>query len=250
MKVLKNLFFVLFVIIFFVDCTYDSAYTFCVMNDSVMTALRDSALQSFLKSDFKIKSSQVKLLKDISTDNMIIYSDTGTISCTINEIGSDYAYKMQEHINFTKRITLSDDKFLITGWEIDTLRLWQGPLNIYLVENNIKKTPYGSYGLYKEKEKAIEANAYSNHNYSYGSNKGQAVIKEECLAAASESDFSELNRVSNRGDKEALADLISEGKVYVLQRGESGYILERGYGKVCISIENKTVWVSSEFVDY
>lgn len=152
MKELRNLILVCLPLLFLAECSHDSANTFSVMNDSIMSALRDTALKSFLKSDFKINSTNLKIIKDMTTDDLITYSDTGIISCTINGVNSEYAYYLQEHLNITKRNTLSDNKFLITGWGIDTIRLWQGPLNIYLVENNEEQIPYGSYGLYREKE--------------------------------------------------------------------------------------------------
>jgi hypothetical protein len=80
----------------------------------------------------------------------------------------------------------------------------------------------------------------------------RCYISEECFGATSESNFDELNKVSNRKDMSRLKEMILEGSIYILNKSDLCTVLDLKFGKCKLRVERDSgsfnVWVSSEFV--
>lgn len=76
-------------------------------------------------------------------------------------------------------------------------------------------------------------------------------IKEECLAAIDDSKFSELNKVCNRKDQNALKGMINAGYVKVLNTTDKIEMIDYGFAKSKIKLVNGQVYfVANEFVTH
>lgn len=76
-------------------------------------------------------------------------------------------------------------------------------------------------------------------------------IKEECLAAIDESKFSELNKVCNRHDQNALMSMINAGYVKVLNTSDKIEMIDYGFAKSKVKLENGQMYfVANEFVTH
>jgi hypothetical protein len=76
-------------------------------------------------------------------------------------------------------------------------------------------------------------------------------IKEECLAAINKSKFSELNKVCNRRDQNALMSMINAGYVKVLNTTDKIEMVDYGFAKSKIKLENgQEYFVANEFITH
>ncbi|MEL7586607.1 MAG: hypothetical protein AAGU19_07810 [Prolixibacteraceae bacterium] len=74
-------------------------------------------------------------------------------------------------------------------------------------------------------------------------------ISEECLAAIDEDKFSELTKICNRYDQDALTAMLLNGYAKVLNTGDKIEMVDYGFAKCKIKLKNgQTYYVAREFV--
>jgi hypothetical protein len=110
-------------------------------------------------------------------------------------------------------------------------------------EKNVKKEP-------------IQSEVKTENNKELATQKsvetaGAWRIKEECLAAINESKFSELNKVCNRHDQNALMSMINAGYVKVLNTTDKIEMVDYGFAKSKIKLKNEQEYfVANEFITH
>lgn len=248
------LLFLPFTILTLLSCTQETTHSFCSMNDSIFMFYRDSALRQFTSPSIKINTHKLVYDKELGedADSIITLIDSGTFVGSVHGISKKYSYYVKEHLEVyvTSQLTFTGIKKIhnVRSVSIDTLRIWDDKLMVLLAIDDKEKDPYGPFGIHLEDE--ITERDENDYPQQYqGNTSSTGTINQECLAAASESDFTLLNKISNERDESSLIEMINEGRAFVLNKGEHGIILDRKFGKVHIELPDKIVWVSAEFVD-
>ena len=79
---------------------------------------------------------------------------------------------------------------------------------------------------------------------------GQSVVvKERCIWAADEDSYNEMCKLCNRKDEIGLENMESQGKVGILEAGETGTVTDLNFETVQIRIaDGKKVFVASKFL--
>lgn len=208
------------ILVLFTGCTNESANSFTVMNDSIMSALRDTAFNSFMGSVPNINKCNIKIVKELSSDSLITFTDSGSY-----DVGTNYY--IQEHLNIAKSSSLFGNRRYITGWGVDTLRIWSGSLLVFLVENNFQRDLYG---------------VHPELDYPVGA---KATINEECISTNSEEDLDRLDGISSTSFKLMIYDK----KLSILKAGESGKIVDYDNGKICLEIDYIKRWTYAKYVN-
>lgn len=91
---------------------------------------------------------------------------------------------------------------------------------------------------------AILANSQNDMSY---------TVKEECLCASSEDNFTKLNKISSRRDQAALMEMINAKEAFILEKNDRVELVKGGIGKSTVKVlsgklKGRTVVVSSEFI--
>jgi hypothetical protein len=98
----------------------------------------------------------------------------------------------------------------------------------------------------------IFSSCFENSNEKKLKQGERCFISEECFGATTESNFDELNKVSNRKDMIRLKEMILEGSIYILNKSDLCTVLELKFGKCKLRVNRDSgsfnIWVSSEFV--
>lgn len=79
--------------------------------------------------------------------------------------------------------------------------------------------------------------------------QGISRITSKCFSAINEDSFDDLTKASVRKDEYKIKQMISTGKVYVLEPSTDVYVIKREFSKTKIrTSEGITLWVANEFI--
>lgn len=120
----------------------------------------------------------------------------------------------------------------------------------------LQDSQYNKLGGKNWKKESIQSEVKIENNKELTTQKsvgtaGAWRIKEECLAAINESKFSDLNKVCNRRDQNALMSMINAGHVKVLNTTDKIEMVDYGFAKSKIKLENgQEYFVANEFITH
>ena len=77
----------------------------------------------------------------------------------------------------------------------------------------------------------------------------EVTISQRCIGAVDNESYDLMNKYCNRRDERGLEIMESQGKIRIIEKGETGTITEMGFGKVKIRTNNNIeYWCANEFV--